>query len=110
MTYCSIDPPEQPEPIVYLIEPYVSAMCSFSMDTASAETTMFWFWPWVFRELFATMKPRESAMSTSTGCGGPFEWCTAALGPNAQTTLWFQPACGAQGAHCFEGSDSTAMS
>src|SRR5437899_7664240 len=108
--YCSIEPPEQPEPIVYRIDPYVSAMCSFSMMVASAETGMFSFWPCVFSELLATMKPRDSAMSISTGCGGPFEWCTAALGPNVHTTLWFQPACDAHGAHGREGSDSTAMS
>src|SRR5215831_20306248 len=55
-------------------------MCSFSIIAASADTTMFSFWPCVFSELLATMKPRESAMSISTGCGGPFEWCTAERG------------------------------
>jgi len=85
-------------------------MCSFSIITLSAVTTSFAFLPWIWSELFATMKPRDRALSSSTVVGVDCLWYGAVLWPNGVTSLWFQAACGAHAVHGWFGSARTAMS
>ena len=42
-------------------------MCSLSIMNDSVETTSLVFSPWICRPLLATMKPRDSALSSITG-------------------------------------------
>src|SRR5215212_7427414 len=103
-------PPEHPCPIVYRTPPYDSRMCSFSISTASALTTLFAFLPWMFSELFATMNPRESALSSRTVVGVDCLWYGAVLCPNGSTSLWFHARGDAHGAVGAFGSARTPMS
>src|SRR5215212_6647098 len=107
---CWIEPPEQPLPIVYLIEPNDSRICSWSIITDSPETQSLAFCPRMFSDEFATRKPRDKAMSTSADDGPACVRHGAVPPPKSQYTLWFQPACGDHGVHGFAGSTRTASS
>ena len=85
-------------------------MCSFSITSASAEVTVLQLSPRMFRPESATMKPRDSAMSTMTSVGSTCSWCGAHEAPNGINSLWFQPGCEAQGCQGCFGSSRAAIS
>src|SRR2546429_9046908 len=66
--FCWIEPPEQPLPIVYLISPYVSTMCSFIIISVSLTRTRFELKSESVRLLSTTMKPRDRAESSAQFC------------------------------------------
>src|SRR5437879_4368246 len=103
-----MDPPEHPLPIVYLIGPYASTMCSLSISTASACTTMLQFCPLLSRVGAATIIPRESAVSSVTLGGVLVPWLTPHEAPPGISSLPSHCGCGAHGCQLPPGVKSTA--
>ena len=56
-------------------------MCSLSIISDSADTFWLVFWPLTFMLELAVMKPRESAMSSSTADGCDCRWSGAVEAP-----------------------------
>ena len=101
---CVSEPPEQPVPIVNLISPSDSTTRSLAMISDSACVTMLQLWPALSSAVDITAKPRDNAASSTTLGAVPVLWSIPQLAPCSMTSLWFQPGCGAHGAHGLLGS------
>ena len=83
-------PPEQPEPMVYLIGPYASARCSLTIIKASAFSFALALVPWLVMTAAAVANPRDSELSSKLLLREPWVYWRPAPAPNRYSSLPFQ--------------------